>query len=71
MSSLMDIPSIQSSLTDRLNQIERARSTGRVSLWRLLAAEGMTSAEIARMWGLSRQLVSRSLAPSSPRGSVQ
>jgi hypothetical protein len=71
MSSLMDIPSIQSRLTDRLNQIERARSTGRVSFWRLLAAEGTTTAEIARMWGLSRQLVSRALTASVPRGSVQ
>jgi hypothetical protein len=56
-----DVPSIRTSLTDRLNCVERARNASRRSLWRMQASEGRTIAEIARMWGLSRQLISRAL----------
>jgi hypothetical protein len=62
MTGLFDLPSLRSTLTERLDLVERARMDCRRALWRLQMAEGATIAEIAREWGLSRQLVSRALA---------
>lgn len=62
MNSLFDVSGVRTSLTARLNHVERARSISRLSLWRLQLTEGTTIAEIARLWGFSRQLVSRALA---------
>ena len=61
MAMRFDVRAVRTSLTDRLNRVERARNASRRSLWRLQASEGRTIAEIARMWGLSRQLISRAL----------
>jgi hypothetical protein len=61
MAVRFDVPAVRTSLTDRLDHVERARNASRRSLWRLQASEGRTIAEIARMWGLSRQLISRAL----------
>jgi hypothetical protein len=61
MAVRFDVRAVRTSLTDRLNRVERARNASRRSLWRLQAAEGRTIAEIARIWGLSRQLISRAL----------
>jgi hypothetical protein len=66
LNTLCDVSEVRSALTARLNHIERARSTSRLSLWRLQLTEGTTIAEIARAWGFSRQLVSRALAGRSP-----
>ncbi len=71
MPFLIDIATIRTSVSDRMNELERARSGARLSLWRLQSAEGTPIAEIARAWGLSRQLVSRSLAASTTRRSVE
>ena len=60
--ALFDIRSVRTALSDGLNQVERARNDARLSLWRLQLAEGTSIAEIARIWGFSRQLVSRALA---------
>ena len=65
MSTLFDLPSLRASLTDWLTEIERTRAAARVSLWRLLLAEGMTIAEVGRICGVSRQLVSRTLAATT------
>ena len=62
MTGLFDLPSLRSTLTERLDLVERARMDCRRALWRLQVAEGATIAEVAREWGLSRQLVSRALA---------
>ncbi len=66
---LMDIGKVRATLTDRLDAVERARSTSRQALWRLHRAEGASIAEIARLWGFSRQLVSRTLIGRDARGS--
>jgi len=68
MQSLFDVSAVRTSLTARLDAVERARSVSRLSLWRLQLTEGTTIAEIGRVWGLSRQLVSRALgaAPNAP-----
>ncbi|MGZ6979342.1 MAG: hypothetical protein ACXVJW_14620 [Acidimicrobiia bacterium] len=71
MAALFDVPAIRWTLTDAISETERARTTSRVSLWRLQIAEGTTIAEVARIWGLSRQLVSRAPASSASRGSAQ
>jgi hypothetical protein len=59
--ALFDLRAVRTTLTDRLGTLERARGGARLALWRLQVAEGTTIAEIARMWGFSRQLVSRAL----------
>jgi len=67
MTALFDLKAVRTSATDHLNRIERARSVSRLSLWRLQLAEGATIAGIARLWGFSRQLVSRALAAGAGR----
>jgi hypothetical protein len=62
ITALFDIPSLRSSLTDGLERLEHARMACRRTLWRLQLSEGKTIADIARSWGLSRQLVSRALS---------
>jgi hypothetical protein len=66
MTALFDIPSLRSTLTERLDRFEQARMACRRSLWRMQLAEGTTIADIARSWGLSRQLVSRALSERAP-----
>ena len=61
MPSIFDVQAIRSTLTARLDRLERARNASRRSLWRVQLSEGTTTAEIARIWGLSRQLISREL----------
>lgn len=64
---LFDLRAERTALTDRLNNLERARSAARLALWRLQVAEGTTIAEIARVWGFSRQLISRALSSETRR----
>lgn len=66
-SPIVNVQTVRATLTDRLDRLERARSVSRLSLWRLQVAEGMSIAEIARLWGFSRQLVSRALAGARTR----
>jgi hypothetical protein len=72
ISTRFDVRAVRTSLTERLDQVERARNSSRRSLWRLQLSEGTTIAEIARSWGISRQLVSRTLRSEAPQhhGSV-
>jgi AraC-like DNA-binding protein len=65
--ALFDIRSVRTTLTERLNALERSRGAARLALWRLQLAEATTIAEIARVWGFSRQLVSRALAGRDAR----
>lgn len=65
--AMFDIRAVRTALTERLDRLERARNSTRLALWRLQLAEDTKISEIARMWGFSRQLVSRSL--SSRQGS--
>jgi hypothetical protein len=50
---------MRAALSTALDDFERARHRSQKLLFRLLIAEGMTASEIARAWGISRQLVSR------------
>jgi hypothetical protein len=67
--ALFDLRSARTTLTQRLGSLERLRGAARLALWRLQRAEGTTIAEIARVWGFSRQLVSRALAGGDSRRS--
>jgi len=58
---------VRASFSDRLSDIERARALSRITMWRLQSSEGSTIADIARSWGFSRQLVSRTLADTTAR----
>ena len=48
-------------LTVALDNYETCRRNARVALWRLMLSEGCSIGEISRIFGLSRQLVSRQL----------
>ena len=61
MSSRFDVGTVRARFTEGLNGIERARGAARLSLWRLQLSEGSSITDIARAWGISRQLVSRAL----------
>ena len=49
-------------MSSALDQYETLRRETRLAVWRTLRAEGCSIGEISRMFGLSRQLVSRQLS---------
>jgi hypothetical protein len=49
-----------------LDAYESCRREARIALWRVMLAEGCSIGEISRIFGLSRQLVSRQLRDSQP-----
>jgi len=49
----------RSSVTEAIQAFETSRHAVRISLVALSVADGMTIAEVARSWGVSRQLASR------------
>jgi hypothetical protein len=51
----------QLSLTQTLSQMEEARRSARIEMFRELTRDGYTVADVARLWGVSRQLVSRTM----------
>ncbi|HSB85766.1 MAG TPA: hypothetical protein VLD86_05625 [Ilumatobacteraceae bacterium] len=55
-------------LTRALDEYETRRRAARVALWRVMLAEGCSIGEVSRIFGLSRQLVSRQLRDA--RGAV-
>jgi hypothetical protein len=50
-----------------IRDVQSARHRAQRAQFKLAAAEGSTMAEIARRWGVSRQLVSRMVKEPSPR----
>jgi DNA invertase Pin-like site-specific DNA recombinase len=50
---------LRANLSGALTDFERARHRSQRLLFRLLWAEGTSMSDIARAWGISRQLVSR------------
>lgn len=52
---------LRAALSSSLDELEKARHRVQRLLFRLLYTEGKSMSEIARMWGISRQLVSRLL----------
>jgi hypothetical protein len=54
-----DVPGVRGDVTAAIEQFERARREARVATARLAAAEGTSIGAVARMFGLSRQSLSR------------
>jgi hypothetical protein len=50
-----------------IREVQAARHRAQQAQFKLAAAEGRTMAEIARAWGVSRQLVSRMVKEPTPR----
>jgi hypothetical protein len=50
-----------------IREVQAARHRAQRAQFKLAAAEGSTMAEIARRWGVSRQLVSRMVKEPNPR----
>jgi len=59
-------PTLRASLSDALSELERTRHDAQRLLFLLLQSEGQTLADIGRMWGISRQLVSRLVNEPDP-----
>ena len=57
---------LRASVSDALGELERTRHVAQRLLFLLLQAEGKTLADIGRMWGISRQLVSRLVNEPDP-----
>lgn len=57
---------MRATLSDALAELERTRHDAQRLLFQLLQAEGQTLADIGRMWGISRQLVSRLVNEPDP-----
>lgn len=53
--------------TSMIDEVQRARHRAHQAGFKLAVAEGATMADIARDWGVSRQLVSRIVREPSPR----
>ena len=50
-----------------IRDVQAARHRAQQAQFKMAAAEGATMAEIARNWGVSRQLVSRMVKEATPR----
>jgi CRP-like cAMP-binding protein len=59
LAELIDPVPLRAAIAESMVRLERARHVTQRAMFRLLKSEGMTNADIARMWGISRQLVSR------------
>ena len=51
-----DVTTSRETLTDAVSEFTRARHSLRLSLFSLLIDEGMSSSEIAALWGFSKQM---------------
>jgi DNA-directed RNA polymerase specialized sigma24 family protein len=56
---ILDLRSATSDFDGAVSRLLTGRRRAQQAMYRLSAAEGMTATEIARMWGVSRQFVSR------------
>jgi len=59
------VPTINPVLNEHIDQLERARQRTRRAYFGMAVDEGLSHGEIARRWGISRQLVSRILGQAS------
>jgi hypothetical protein len=65
------IPQERVRLATALDNYETYRRDARIELWRVMLAEGSSIGEIGRIFGLSRQLVSRQLKDSPEPGAIR
>lgn len=63
-----NVAQLRQGLTAALNSLEVARGQARLEVFRALQHEGQSIGQIARLWGISRQLASRLIRdhPSAP-----
>jgi ABC-type transporter Mla subunit MlaD len=61
-----DMSAVRERLTTALHNLEVARGKARVEIFNTLQRDGHTIGEIARMWGISRQLASRLMRDDRP-----
>lgn len=54
-----NMATVRERMTDSLVELEAARGRARAELFRALLREGRSIGQIARLWGISRQLASR------------
>ncbi|MGH9045148.1 MAG: helix-turn-helix domain-containing protein [Acidimicrobiales bacterium] len=67
VADMVDVGEIRSASSEVIQEIQAARHRAQLMQFRMAAAEGMSLAEIARHWGVSRQLVSRIVKEPVPR----
>jgi DNA-directed RNA polymerase specialized sigma subunit len=67
LEDVIDPQPMRAALSDALAELERTRHDAQRLLFQLLQAEGQTLADIGRMWGISRQLVSRLVNEPDPQ----
>jgi hypothetical protein len=65
-----DLSGERDRLTGSLGRFETDRRNSRIAIWRVLQAEGRSIGEISRVFGVSRQLVSRQLLASERSGGL-
>jgi DNA-directed RNA polymerase specialized sigma subunit len=63
---LIEPESVRATLSRSIVELERARHDAQRLVFRLLHSEGQTMTDIGRMWGISRQLVSRLINEPGP-----
>jgi hypothetical protein len=67
VAELLNAAQARAATSSIIREVQGARHRAQQAQFKLSAAEGSTMAEIARGWGVSRQLVSRMVKEPSPR----
>ena len=70
LADVIDITGQRSASGDALRGVESGRVRVQHAIYRLAAADGMNAADIGRVWGVSRQLVSRVLNRETDQASA-
>lgn len=61
-----DMAQVRERLTTALHHLDLARTNARIQIFRVLQDEGHSIGQIARLWGISRQLASRLMRDHRP-----
>ena len=61
-----DIAAVREALLKAADELETARRNSRLAIFVMQQSEGRSASDISRGWGLSRQLVSRSMKDAQP-----
>ncbi|MGH9045843.1 MAG: hypothetical protein ACRDVW_00845 [Acidimicrobiales bacterium] len=67
VADLVGAAQARAATSDVIREVQAARHRAQQAQFKLAAAEGGSMAEIARAWGVSRQLVSRMVKEPMPR----
>ena len=68
LQDVIDPGTLRASVSDGIVELERTRHAAQRLLFLLLQTEGQSMTDIGRMWGISRQLVSRLVNEVTPDG---